>query len=245
MKYFITAIISVIIGIVLGGVGPRKELRKQQEEAMEYSMHNSKKCSSTIGSDLVQMMGGTGETPSAKTTEPPFLPPEEKVNSLGDRSPDEIASTNPKAVEIAENWDREKEDFDQSLQNIDPADEELSTARAALELRRSQARAALIEGAYPDERQLQQIDEAVQGMNDTLLSLAGEFSEIIEEGEEPERRQVMSFAAEALDTMLTAEERMRDILSEEQIESLDDRALDPFSYISPDIINTLQHLDHQ
>ena len=80
-------------------------------------------------------------------------------------------------------------------------------------------------------------------MNDSLLTLSGELTDMMENGEEPERRQAMSFAAEALDTMLTAEDRFRDALSQDQIDALDDQALDPFSYISPDIIDTLQSLD--
>ena len=116
-------------------------------------------------------------------------------------------------------------------------------ARTALELRRAQARAALVEGAEPSQAQLDDIDQAVQDMNDALLSLSGELTEMLESGEEPERRQAMSFAADALDTMITAEDQFRDTLSQEQIEALDDQALDPFSYISPDIIDTLQSLD--
>ena len=101
----------------------------------------------------------------------------------------------------------------------------------------------LIEGADPSDEQLQNIDQAVQDMNDALLSLSGELTEIIEGGEEPDRRQAMSFAADALDTMLAAEDAMRDTLSQDQIDALDDGALNPFSYISPDIIDTLEGLD--
>ena len=238
MKYMLTAVVSIVFGVVLGGIKPKNDLRKLEKTFLERPLAtSSKNCSSTIGSDLAQLMGGSN---------PASPPPQKaKVNPLGDRDPQEIAEKHPEAVEIAENIERSQENFNEDLQHeLKHASEELETARAALELRRAQARASLIEGADPDSDQLQRIDQAVQDMNDSLIALSGEFAEIIESGEEPSRRQIMSFTAEALDTMLAAEDTMRDTLSKEQQENIDDGALDPFSYVSPDLIDTLMRLDN-
>lgn len=239
MKYFLTALFSMILGIVLGGIAPRRELQKQKDEFWESYAENTKS-SSTIGSDLALLMGGTNTGGSTtKQYQPPL-----HTNELGDRSPEAIKQENPEAAALAEEMDNTQSEMEANLQDsYDRTEEELETVRTALELRRSQARAALIENVQPSEEQLQSIDETVQTMNDTLIALAGDFADIIENGEEPDRRQIMSFAAEALDTMLSAENSMRDVLTEEQLMDIDEAALDPFSYVSPDIINTLQSLD--
>ena len=241
MKYLLTAAVSIMFGVILGGIKPKQELRKIQKEFRENDSTSHKDCQSTIGSDIAQLMGG----PQSKPKPRPKPKPKPKVNALGDRDPKEITEKHPDAAEIAENIERSQEDFNVELQEeFERSAEEIETARAALELRRAQARAALIEGADPDNDQLQTIDQAVQDMNDALLALSGEFADIIESGEEPDRRQIMSFTAEALDTMLSAENTMRDALSEEQLSQLDDGALDPFSYVSPDLIDTLMRMDN-
>lgn len=232
MKYFVLCALSFFIGSVVGGVSPQLELQKTKHQQSEFLTKNDCR-ESTIGSDLAQLM-----TPNSSSKP---VPPK---NPFGDRSPEEIEIDHPEAVEIAERLDENQERFQEEFQeNLDRSDEDLEAARTALELRRAQARAALVEGAEPSQDQLDDIDQAVQDMNDSLLALSGELTEMLEGGEEPERRQAMAFAAEALDTMITAEDQFRDTLSQEQIEALDDQALDPFSYISPDIIDTLESLD--
>ena len=235
MKYFILCALSFFIGSVVGGVAPKLELQNLKQKQYESIMSSNKDCKkSTIGSDLAQLMASNLSSSN----------PTPQKNPFGDRSPEEIEKDNPEAVEIAERLDENQEQFEEEFQdNLERSQEELEAARTALELRRAQARAALIEDAEPSQSQLDDIDQAVQDMNDSLLALSGELTDMLENGEEPERRQAMSFAAEALDTMITAEDQFRDTLSQDQIDALDDQALDPFSYISPDIIDTLQSLD--
>ena len=238
MKYIVICALSFFIGSVVGGVSPKRELQKIKQQQYDTLMPSNKDCKkSTIGSDLAQLMASNSSASQATPTTP-------RQNPFGDRTPEEIERDNPKAAEIAQQLDEEQERFQEEFpDSFERSQEELEAARTALELRRAQARAALVEGAEPNEEQLADIDQAVQDMNDSLLELSGELTDLLENGEEPERRQAMSFAAEALDTMITAEDRFRDALSQEQIDALDDQALDPFSYISPDLIDTLQSLD--
>ena len=238
MKYIVICALSFFIGSVVGGISPKWELQKMKQEQYDSIMPSSNDCKkSTIGSDLAQLMASNSSASQATPTEP-------KQNPFGDRTPEEIERDNPRAAEVAQQLDEEQERFQEEFpDSFERSQEELETARTALELRRAQARAALVEGAEPNDEQLSDIDQAVQEMNDSLLELSGELTDLLANGEEPERRQAMSFAAEALDTMITAEDRFRDALSQEQIDALDDQALDPFSYISPDLIDTLQSLD--
>lgn len=237
MKYIVLCALSFFIGSMAGGFAPKRELRKQKQ-IQQKIIPIAQDCKTTIGSDLAQLMGGKNVQSNTRTKK------NTNDNPFGDRTPEEIAQVNPEAVEIVEQINRDQEQFQEEFpEAFSPNQEELETARTALELRRAQARAALVEGADPSEEQLEEIDQAVQDMNDSLLALSGELTEMLDSGEEPERRQAMSFAAEALDTMLTAEESFRETLNSDQIESLDDQALDPFSYISPDILGALESLD--
>ena len=115
--------------------------------------------------------------------------------------------------------------------------------RAALELRKAQSRAALIEGADPDEDQLQDIDDAVAEMNDELMGLAEELVGMVADGDEPTRRDAMEFAADALDSLLTAEDRMRESLDPDQLDDLDEETLDPFSHVDPELMDILLELE--
>jgi len=231
MKYVASGSLTFAVGLVLGGIHPRMELQKEQNKPSVVNIE--KKCQSTVGSDLAKLMSQGGSSASN-----PHLP-------SSSNSPEEIIKNNPKAAEIADQIDQEQERFEEELskelENI--PNEELETARAALELRRAQARAALIEDANPDQDQMEQIDQAIQDMNDSLLQIADELADTIQTEGEPNRRDAMAFAADALDTMLNAEDIMRSTLNTDQISNLDDRSLDPFSYVSPELVDILQSVD--
>jgi len=232
MKYIASGSLTFAVGLVLGGFHPRMELQKAQNEPSVINIE--KKCQSTVGSDLAKLMSQGG---SSSASNPHHL--------SSSKDPEEIIKNNPKAVEVASQIDQEQERFEEELskelENI--PNEELEAARGALELRRAQARAALIEDANPDQDQLDQIDQAIQDMNDSLLQIADELADTIQTEGEPNRRDAMSFAADALDTMLNAEETMRNTLNTDQITNLDDRSLDPFSYVSPELVDVLQSFD--
>ena len=160
----------------------------------------------------------------------------------------ELAEANPEAAQLAAEIDAEQANVGSEIAddlNEGFSDEQLDIARTALELRRAQARAALMEAANPGERQMEAIDDAVHIMNATLMDMADEMVELLESGEEPTRREAMEFAADALDTMLLAEDGMRAALDPDQLDLVDDAALDPFSYVSPDLVELFAGLGAQ
>jgi len=240
MKQVAIAAVALILGIVIGGLGPRQDLRALERKVADLTF-SEEQCRSTLGADLAAFMrngaGGRSSAPSARPAEP-------KTNPLGDRDPDVLAEENPEAAELAEAIAAEQEAMNEevaeNLENI--PSEELELARTALELRRAQARAAIVEDARPDDTQMETIDSAVQEMNDSLMGMADELVTMLDSGEEPTRREAMEFAADALDTMLVAEDAMRGALDDDQLDSLDDAALDPFSYVSPDLVDLLEGL---
>ena len=236
MKQIAIAAVTLVLGVILGGLGPRGEVRALEERIAALEDSGRGDCRSTVGSDLAALMNaGVSSRGPAK--------PER--NPLGDRDPDVIAAENPEAAELVEemNGSEEavREEIRDDLEN-GISGEDLELARTALELRRAQARAALMEDARPDDTQMEDIDTAVKDMNTQLMGMADELAAMIENGEEPSRREAMEFAADALDTMIGTEEAMRAALDEDQIAELEDGALDPFSYIDPELVSALEGL---
>ncbi len=238
MKHVAVAAIALVLGLILGGLGPRNDMRKLEKK---YAEMDDGPCKSTLGTDLAALMGGGfGQEPDARPTRNDRRP---ATNPLGDRDPDVIAAENPEAAELVaemESEDGAEELAEDLAEGLD--EEQLQLARTALELRRAQARAALVEDAEPDETQLESIDIAVNEMNESLTNLAEELTTMIADGEEPTRRDAMEFAADALDTMLLAEDAMRGALDPDQLDLLDDGSLDPFSYVDPSLVDTLEKL---
>ncbi len=234
MKYIAWAAAALVLGLVVGGLGPRQKVRKLQAELDELA---AQPCQSDFGRDLAMLMGrGTG--PQLRR---PGVPP-----PPGERSAEEILAEHPGAAEeLAELEEAEAEAEEQILEELDEEfdPEEVEMLRAALELRKAQSRAALIEGADPDEDQLQDIDDAVAEMNDELMGLAEELVGMVADGDEPTRRDAMEFAADALDSLLTAEDRMRESLDPDQLDDLDEETLDPFSHVDPELMDILLELE--
>ena len=239
MKYVAIAALALVLGIVLGGLGPRNDLRALERKVASM---DEGPCESTLGKDLAALMGGVGGP--ATNARPRRNPPRPATNALGDRDPDVIAAENPEAAALVDEMNTGDEEAGAIAEELaDGIDsEQLDLARTALELRRAQARAALIEGAQPDETQLESIDTAVREMNDSLNGLAEELTGMINDGETPTRRDAMEFAADALDAMLVAEDSMMGALDPDQVGALEDGALDPFSYVDPKLIDSLERL---
>lgn len=227
MRLFVIAALSLIGGIVIGGLGPRQELRAlraQMAELEETDCPNE-----TISKDLAALFGAAGGARSPERAEA-----------------DRLAAENPEVAEQLDEMDAARDEAraemgDALRENAANADE-LKAARTALELRRAQARAALVEDAAPSEAQLDDIDAAVTEMNAGLNQLASELVEMMARGEEPSRRDAMAFAADALDTLIIAEDRIAATLDDDQLESVDDQAIDPFSYVDPALVDVLAGL---
>ncbi|MBW2258030.1 MAG: hypothetical protein JRI25_25980 [Deltaproteobacteria bacterium] len=110
-------------------------------------------------------------------------------------------------------------------------------------LRRVQARAALLEDADPDDEQLDAFDDAVADMNVALREIAEDVVDRVNEFGEPTRREMMIFAADTLDVLIEAEERMVSTLDEDQMGQVEDASVDPFSYVDPELLDLFAELD--
>lgn len=172
-------------------------------------------CGPGVGSDLGRMLRGVGSSdPSARPKV--ILPPETDTDA-------------PRVVE--------------SRPDPDERGRGRRMAKAALELRRTQARAALEEQVSPSDAQLDSFDAAIDQMNGELTELADELAARLEGGEMPSRHDQLAFAADALDILVEADANLRASLDPDQLESVDDAAIDPFSYVDPSVLDRLDKIE--
>jgi multidrug efflux pump subunit AcrA (membrane-fusion protein) len=233
MREIAIGAVMLLLGLIAGGVGPRAELKSMMQTVQAV---DAERCKNTFGTDLATFFGAAqqGGLPLVQPPPPPRPPPP----SAGD---DPAVAEALERLEEEEAAAREQglRDARAALENT----EQLDLARSALELRRAQSRQALIESADPDERQLEAIDTAYAEMNATLEGLAAGLSDMVLSGEEPDRRRGMEFAADALDAMLLAEDRVLGALEEDQRAELGREAANPFNHVSPALIDALTELD--
>ena len=155
--------------------------------------------------------------------------------------PDPVADEEHVEKDTAERSEPEFIEASDDAEAPDPA-KSLALAKEAMELRRVQARAALVEEVEPEENQLQAFDGAMSTMNAALLEIADDFVATVGEGEEPSRREIMGFAADTLDVLITADDAVHGVLDADQVAAASESSLDPFSYVDPQILDILSEV---
>ena len=217
MRELIVGALALVLGVVLGGLLPRAEVRRLQIEMAELE---ERECRTGLGSELTGLL-----------MRPPIPAPEPEGEPTLDEPPADAPEPGFHVEVGAEGASEEP-----------PVVETLETAKTALQLRSTQARASLVEDAEPDEAQMEAFDAAVDDMNADLREIALEAAAVLAEGGEPTRREAMVFVADVLDVMIAAEDRMTESLDEEQRGAVADEALDPFSYIDPALLDLFSEL---
>ncbi len=217
--------IAVAVGLALGGLGPRSEVRALREEMAEGCDQN---CDRQVGREIASVFQGRPWEPS-EGADPEVTAP----------AP-EVAEPEPTegGVQITVD-DRPVEDGEDG-----PDPETIGAMRDAMELRRTQAEAALREQAGATDAQMASVDQIADTMNDELHSLAGEFVETVQAtGGEPTRHEMMVFAADTLDVLLEAEEQMYGVFDADQRAAVDEEATDPLSFVDGRVVEILAELD--
>lgn len=226
MKQVVWVVVAALVGMVLGNLRPQSEI---DDLKAKLAAAEAAECEEpTFGRDLARLMEGSRQ--AAQAAPPPPSEPTEEERLQAEWREDE-----------AEGEALRQEMRDELQQDLGDADE-MDAARAALDMRSAQARAALFEDADLDDDQVDAFENAVADMNDELMSLADELVTTIERDGDLTRRDAMSFAADALDTMIVAEDRIVDTLDDDQLASAEDGSLDPFSYVDSDVIDVLERL---
>ncbi|MCB9687832.1 MAG: hypothetical protein H6738_19085 [Alphaproteobacteria bacterium] len=229
--HLLLAAVALVVGLVIGGLGPRSEARGLREKIDELS---SRECASgsDMGKQIAEVFRGrplASNLPDVQVEEPAVV-----VSEPGSEAPRARRGKRGKGLQI--DIDGEEGSEPQT------PEEAVAMAREAMELRRTQARAALSEAGVSDE-QLSSIDAAMDRMNQDLSALTETFVATVQEGGEPDRREMMMFAADTLDVLLEGEDALYGVLDEEQRADIDDAALDPFSYIDGGVVDALMQLE--
>ena len=221
------AALGIVIGVVIGGLGPREELR-----SLRAQQRTEARAGRSMGAEVARIFQGRG--PAADLDAPPSqVEPEPVLNAPPDALPGD-PSTAPADPELVEGPPA------MAL----PDTESIEAMRDAMNLRANQAREALIQDADPDEDQLAEIDLAFADMNANLKELATGFVATYQaSGAEPSRRDMMAFAADSLDVLIDSEDAITATLTPDQIAALSEESLDPLSYVDGSLVDVLSELD--
>lgn len=216
-QHLVLAALALVVGLALGGLAPRSEVRALRAQVEELKQ---RECGSPsrVGREIAQVFQGRPWEDDLPAPVPAPVP-------------------DPVPLEPSE-APEEPED----LEDLEDLEASLEVVSEAMELRRTQARQALIEGGVHDD-QLQAIDAVVADMNADLAALADQFVADLREFGEPDRRETMLFARDTLDVLLEAEDAIWNGLDPEQRDQLDEAALDPFSYVDAGVVETFMELD--
>ena len=231
-SHLILAAIALVIGLALGGLGPRSDARalRTRVAELEATCEPSNGARRTIAEFFDPRRWDAERPPTAPAPRPSPSEPE-AIDAPVASAPSPEPSTRGANVPP-------------SLGGDGPDPGRVAEMYEALDLRRAQARRALIEQANPTEGQLIEIDTIVEDMNADISNIALDFVDSVEaSGGEPSRRQAMEFAREALDVMLVSEDALWSTLDAGQADSVDPEAIDPFSYIDGSVVESLMELD--
>lgn len=222
VRPFFPAVIALVVGIVLGAWQPRGELLEARAE-LDAARARGADCRGNAAESIRSILradpgGLEGRRPVVRNTAPTEEPAPEV------EAPPEVAGEEPAAPPETPEQVRE-------------------AMHTALDARRAQALAALIEQGDLDDAEIDAVESAMADMNRALKAEVDRFVADANETGVVERRDLMEFAAESLDIVIAADEKVRATVPAEAYEQIDDAAVDPFSYISGETLDGLTRLE--
>jgi hypothetical protein len=224
------AAVALVIGLALGGLGPRAEIR-----GLKKQLAGTQECETRgVGRELASAFSGKPWEAALDKDEVAALD-RVRADDHADDGDEDDPEEGGMTVEwtIGDDGEFDPEDLEQGMQ----------MAKDAMSLRQAQARAALDEQAQPSDEQWDAIDDAMNNMNADLNDLAQEFVDTLVDGEEPSRRDAMIFAADTLDVILEADDSIFGALDSDQRSAVEDEAIDPLAHIDPELLNIFLELD--
>ena len=233
VRAMVAGAVGLVVGLALGGLSPRAELRALQDQVS--ALEEQKDCE-----------GGRGigrEIASAFRGRPIEAALEEDEVAAIDRAREQEEVDEPEE----EDDDGVNFEFTIGEDGEEPTpenmEEGLQMAKDAMAMRQAQAEAALQDQIEPTEEQWEVIDGAIDQMNDDLKALADGFVGTIQDGQEPSRREAMIFAADTLDVLLSADDTIYGSLTDDQRANVDEEAIDPMSHIDPELLDVFMELE--
>ncbi len=234
MKSFVPAVIALVIGIILGSWQPRGELLQARQEMDE--LRAKAKSSDCRGGRAID---GIRDILHART-------PDAEPDASADADADADAKRPGFHFQAGDKPGAPAADAgggpDAPPATPEEVQKQVAAMKAALDARRSQAMAALEEQADLSDEQSTAVDSAMADMNAQLKAEVDALVATANDGDVIERRDLMEFAANSLDTVIAADDKLRDIIPAEVYDTLDAETIDPFSYLSGDAVDSLSKL---
>lgn len=217
----------MVVGIVLGAWQPRGELLSLRAELDQLRAHGGKPCRGGAAESIRSIL--RADAPDLSLDEEP-ADEAPNVDGVATETPAEAPTDGEAPAEGPTDAPQTPEEMQEGL-------------RAALDARRAQALAALVEQGGLEEEEVDAVNAAMDQMNRELKAEVDAFVTDAASTGEVDRRDVMDFAAEALDIVIAADDRMRHALPADVYAQVDDSAVDPFSYVSGDTLDALARLE--
>jgi hypothetical protein len=219
LKPFFPAVVALVVGIVLGAWQPRGELLAIRSDMDALKAERAKPCRTSAASNIRALLHADGDALGHADAKPE---PDEPAEDAAEGDDTDVPGAPPDT------------DAPPAAPRMTPED-----VTAALDARRAQARAALVEQADLDDEQMAAVDAAMDEMNRELAVQVGTFVDAAVSEGDIDRRSMMDLASGALDAVIDADDKMRTILPADVYAEIDDSAVDPFSYISADTLDAL------
>ena len=218
--------LGLLLGFVLGGVSPRRDLVASQAE-------------------VERLEAALEEAPRQGLRSP--LPGFDRILRPPPRDPNRERTRDDPREDSDE---RRSRDFmgDAGVANRGPRDEDtedgedetpfaaFQRAASVQRVRMLQSRAALVEQGGLDETEVAALDDALQSMNDALVGYGEELILLAEGGTRPPPRELLGITHDVTGILQTGQLRLEALLGTERSEAVDASALEIWNHIDLELL---------
>lgn len=219
MRQGILVLVGVVLGFLLGGLGPRRDLENEREKVSrlqdELLKAERRARGGGLGRGVLPGLDGIFSSPGPSDEDPQEAVPEEDWEAEVGMEPgnDELVE----AEQVPRSPGAELKEFDLAVD--------------AQRLRAEQNRASLAEQADLSSAELEEFDRIVADMNLALAEHAEEVLAMVTSGEEPSPRQFLGISHDVTGIMLESQVAMEELVGEEDMGTSDDPEGQVWNYL--------------
>jgi hypothetical protein len=219
--------IGVVIGFVLGGIGPRRELASSEQQVQRLARELEE--SGGEGGAWRSPVPGLDRIlrdPAAEEEGVP-LPAAEEGQEATPSEAGEIAEVAPgldggvEPLRVRERWDRDPEERFEAFQR----------AASIQRVRAVQSRAALVEQAGLDDAEQAQVDDALRELNEEIRGHGEALLYLALADQAPPARDLLGVTHDVTGILHRAQLRLEEIVGPERMTSVDPSALEIWNHV--------------
>lgn len=207
MKVVAAAAVALVVGFLLGGIGPRRELQASRHTV------------TSLQEELEAARKRAGRGAARYLPFPAF-----------DDVPRTVPAATPARTPVAEGG----EPAVSPTRTPPSAMEAFETALAAQRMRARQSRQALAEKARLSEREIEEIDAIVDRMNEALAEHSKEILAVIGTGEEPDALTVIDVSHDVTGILYESQKSFEDVVGSD-LPLVDESARQVWNYVDLEI----------